>query len=280
MIRTTAAASILGVSTNTLRSWERRYGFPSPRRSSGGHRRYAIEEIQTLRQTLSETRNVSSAIALARRRGAGPASPAHLASALASLDHGQADRLLEESLALRSVERTVEEVLLPGVAELADPGGPTAEYELAWHYATQWLCALSRVVQAPSAPADVVIFDASTPCDLDALYTQALELMLRRAGVAAVRLTPAVQRSRLGRALRGLSPRAVVITGRRSSLDTIGRIVYTVRSMRAAPPVLDYRGAVAETPASTLVRLGEQPVAARDQLLDLLQHGSPGALAA
>jgi DNA-binding transcriptional MerR regulator len=118
MIRTTAAASILGVSTNTLRSWERRYGFPRPRRSSGGHRRYSIEEIQALRQTLSETHNVSSAIALVRRRGTGPASPSLLAPALASLDHQQADRLLEESLVLRSVERTVEEVLLPAVAEL------------------------------------------------------------------------------------------------------------------------------------------------------------------
>jgi MerR family transcriptional regulator, light-induced transcriptional regulator len=280
MIRTSAAASILGVSTNTLRSWERRYGFPRPRRSSGGHRRYSIEEIQALRQTLSETHNVSSAIALVRRRGAGPASPSRLAPALASLDHQQADRLLEESLVLRSVERTVEEVLLPAVAELADPGGPTAEYELAWHYAMQWLCALSRQAQAPSSTADVVIFDASAPCDLDALYSQALELVLRRAGVATARLTPGIQRSRLGRALRGLSPRAVIITGRRSSLDTIGRIVYTVRSMRAAPPVLDYRNAVRETPASTLARLDERPLAARDQLLDLLQHGSPSSLAA
>jgi MerR family transcriptional regulator, light-induced transcriptional regulator len=280
MIRTTAAASILGVSTNTLRSWERRYGFPRPRRSSGGHRRYAIEEIQALRQTLSETHNVSSAIALARRRGPGPASSSRLAAALASLDQQQADHLLEESLVLRSVERTVEEVLLPAVAELADPGGPTAEYELAWHYATQWLSALSRQAQAPSSAADVVIFDASAPCDLDALYTHALELMLRRAGVPTARLTPGIQRSRLGRALRSLSPRAVVITGRRSSLDTIGRIVYTVRSMRAAPPVLDYRDAVPDTPASTLVRLGERPLAARDQLLELLQHGSSSALAA
>src|SRR5438874_4795801 len=61
MIRTTAAACILGVSTNTLRSWERRYGYPRPRRSSGGHRRYTLDEIQALRQTLAETQNVSSA---------------------------------------------------------------------------------------------------------------------------------------------------------------------------------------------------------------------------
>ena len=42
-IRTNAAAVMLGVSPNTLRSWERRYGFPQPQRSPGGHRQYALE---------------------------------------------------------------------------------------------------------------------------------------------------------------------------------------------------------------------------------------------
>ncbi|MFL5821998.1 MAG: MerR family transcriptional regulator [Solirubrobacteraceae bacterium] len=280
MIRTTAAASILGVSTNTLRSWERRYGYPRPRRSSGGHRRYAIDEIQALCQTLSETQNISSAIALARRRGAGPASPSRLTMAFAAFDHEQVDRLLEESLVLRSVERTVEEVLLPAVAELGDPAGPTAEYEMAWRYASSWLAALTRQASPTGSAADVLIFDASAPCDLDGLYTQALELLLRRAGLGTARLTPAVERSRLGRALRALDPRAVVVTGRRSSLDTLGRIVYTVRSMRVPPPVCDYRDALPDTPASTVVRLGETPLPARDLVLDLLQAGPVTALAA
>ena len=178
------------------------------------------------------------------------------------------------------MERTIEEVLLPAVTEVADPGGPTAEYELAWQYAMEWLCALSRQAQSQTRVADVVIFDASAPCDLDTLHTQALELLLRRAGLGTARLTPGVQRSRLGRALNGLSPRAVIVTGRRSSLDSIGRIVYTVRSMRTAPLVLDYRGAVPDSAASTLVRLGQTPLAARDQLLDLLQQRPPTALAA
>lgn len=280
MIRTTAAASILGVSTNTLRTWERRYGFPSPRRSSGGHRRYALDEIQALRQTLSETQNVSSAIALARRRGAGPASDSRLALALAQFDHQQADRLLEESLVLRSVERTVEEVLLPAVSELADPAGSTAEYEVAWRYAVGWLAALGRQANPPGSAGDVVIFDASGPCDLDTLHTQALELFLRRADLGVARLTPAVERSRLGRALTALRPRAVIVTGQRSSLDTLGRIVYTVRSMRVPPPVLDYRDALPDTPASTVIRLGQTPLAARDVILDLLQDAPPSALAA
>ncbi len=130
-IRTNAAAVMLGVSPNTLRSWERRYGFPRPRRTPGGHRQYALNEIESLRATLAETHNVSSAIALARQRGEGPSSGPRLAAALAAFDEDKANGLLEESLALRSVERTIEEVLLQGVSAHADEADPanTPEYE-------------------------------------------------------------------------------------------------------------------------------------------------------
>ena len=47
-IRTNAAAVMLGVSPNTLRSWERRHGFPQPHRSPGGHRQYSLNEIESL----------------------------------------------------------------------------------------------------------------------------------------------------------------------------------------------------------------------------------------
>src|SRR6059058_116694 len=105
MVRTNAAANMLGVSASTLRSWERRYAFPMPRRSAGGHRQYELEQIEALRHALEETSNISSAISLAQQRGSGPPSSARLAEAFAAFDEQLADRQLEESLALRSVER-------------------------------------------------------------------------------------------------------------------------------------------------------------------------------
>jgi DNA-binding transcriptional MerR regulator len=65
-IRTNAAAVMLGISPNTLRSWERRYNFPQPHRSAGGHRQYSLTQIEALRLTLAETHNVSSAISPGR----------------------------------------------------------------------------------------------------------------------------------------------------------------------------------------------------------------------
>ncbi len=271
-IRTNAAAVMLGVSPNTLRSWERRYGFPRPRRSPGGHRQYALGEIESLRATLAETHNVSSAIALARQRGEGPSSGSRLAAAFAGFDEDKANGLLEESLALRSVERTVEEVLLEGVSAHANQGIATPEYEFGWRYATGWLSALKRLAPPATRATGVLVLDASSPLELDALYAQSLELMLRRAGVRTLSLSTAITPSRLVRALPALNPRAVVLAGSSISLDALGRLVYSVRSVVQHAAIFDFRGAVPDTGASTVLRLGPRPLAARDLLLAQLEE--------
>ncbi len=271
-IRTNAAAVMLGISPNTLRSWERRYGFPRPLRSAGGHRQYALTEIESLRLTLAETHNVSSAVSLARDRGEGPSSPTRLADAFGAFDEDRAARLLEESLALRSVERTIEEVLLQAVADHAGPDRPTVEFEFGWRFATGWLSALKRLSPPASRPEGILLLDASAPLDLDALHAQTLELILRRAGLRTLSLSPATDLTGLGRALRALVPTAVVLTGRRVTLDAIGRLVFAVRGVAQEVVVCDYRGAVPHTAASTVLRLGEMPVVARDLLLARIER--------
>lgn len=259
---------MLGVSPNTLRSWERRFGYPSPSRTSGGHRQYDLHEIEALKQAFEETHNVSSAIALARQRGEGPPSSSRLGAALGRFDEERAARLLEESLAVRSLERTVEEVLLPAVAEKRDDEAAAAEYEFAWRYATGWLSALRRVAPPATRPEGVLLLDASVPCDLEALHVQALELMLRRAGLRTLTLTTSLDPARLGRALRALQPRALVLGGRRAALDVVGRLVYAVRSAEREVEVFDFGGALPDTGASTVRRLGGEPIAACEAVLE------------
>lgn len=269
-IRTNAAAVMLGVSPNTLRSWERRFGFPTPTRTSGGHRQYDLAEIEALKQAFEETQNVSSAIAIARRRGLGPPSASRLTLALARFEEDKASRLLEESLALRSLERTVEEVLLPAVAELQadEPGGP--EHGFAWRFATGWMSALRRAAPPATRPEGVLLFDATDVGDQEALQMQALELLLRRAGLRTLALTAKTEPARLGRALRALQPEALVLGGRRASLDAIGRLVYAVRGARPGIAVVAFAGALPDTGASTVRRLGDAPLAGRDAILELL----------
>jgi DNA-binding transcriptional MerR regulator len=226
-VRTNAAASMLGVSPNTLRSWERRFGYPTPRRTAGGHRQFDVRELEALREAFEQTHNVSSAVRLARERGPGPASPRRLRSALMRYDEDEADRVLEESLMVRSVERTVEEVLLPGVELIAAPASepPSPEHGFAWRWASAWIATARRVAPPVSREESVLILDASRRPDVDALHAQALELLLRRAGVRALCLAIDFEPARLARALEALTPRVVLLTGHRASLDALGRLI-------------------------------------------------------
>jgi MerR family transcriptional regulator, light-induced transcriptional regulator len=297
VIRTNAAAALLGVSSNTLRSWESRFGYPKPRRTEGGHRQFDLAEIEALRQAYAETQDIASAISVARERGEGPSTPARLSAAFTEFSEEKADRLLEESMAVRSVERTVETVLLPAVGRMAPedptasqdrtshgdkadvPGGGLAgsrvggpEYCFAWRYATGWLAAAQRVAPPSTRDEGVLIFDASQSMDMDGLYVQALELLLRRAGLRVLTLPVELDSTRVGSALRALRPQAMVLGGHCKSLDAVGRVVYATRQSGGDLQVLDYRGALPETGASTVTRIGPGPAEAvrmlRERLID------------
>jgi DNA-binding transcriptional MerR regulator len=290
VIRTNAAAALLGVSPNTLRSWERRFGYPTPTRTEGGHRQFDLNEIEALRQAFNETQNISSAISVARERGEGPSTPARLRFAFGAFCEEKADRLMEESLAVRSVERTVESVLLPAVEALADgdaeerqssaiAGSP--EYCFAWRYATGWLAAAQRVAPAATREEGVLIFDASRPFDVDALHVQALELFVRRAGLRVLALPVELESTRVGNALRALNPGAIVLGGRCASLDAVGRLIYATRQSAGELEVLDYRGALPDTGASTVQRIGPGPAEAVRMLRERLTGPThPARLAA
>ncbi|HTD57697.1 MAG TPA: MerR family transcriptional regulator [Solirubrobacteraceae bacterium] len=316
VIRTNAAAALLGVSPNTLRSWETRFGYPAPRRTEGGHRQFDLAEIEALRQAFAETRDISSAISVARERGEGPSTPARLRAAFAAFGEDKADRLMEESMAVRSVERTVETVLLPAVQALAPGGreeghgggeegrgsgkqvhgdrreahgdalssslvgGPWVggpEYCFAWRYSTGWLAAAQRVAPPATREEGVLIFDASRSMDIDALHVQALELFLRRAGLRVLTLPVDLDSTRVGSALRALRPQAMVLAGRCASLEAIGRVVYATRQSGGELHVLDYRGALPDTGASTVVRIGPGPAQAVAMLRELLTNPAPAA---
>jgi DNA-binding transcriptional MerR regulator len=267
---------MLGISPNTLRSWERRFGFPEPRRSAGGHRQFDLAEIEALRAGLEETQNISSAISLARERGTGPSSPVRLRSAYSRFDEAAADHLLEESLTLRSVERTLEEVLLPAVAAMAEEGdarsaraGLSPEADLAWRHATGWMAAALRLAPPASRPEGVLVFDAARPLAADALHAQALELVLRRAGLRTLTLTAACDPSRIARAVTALNPQAVVLAGRGASLDVLGRLVFAARrACGEGVAILDFRGAIPHTGDSTVEELPDSLMGARTAILE------------
>jgi MerR family transcriptional regulator, light-induced transcriptional regulator len=267
-IRTNAAAAMLGVSPNTLRGWERRFGYPMPHRTEGGHRQFELTEIEALRQAFAETHDIASAVSVARERGAGPSSPARLRAAFEAFAPDAADRLLEESLAVRSVERTVETVLLAALEPLQES---SAERAFALRYTTGWLAAATRVAPPASREEGALIFDASRPGDLDAPHVQALELFLRRGGLRVLTLPVELDADRVGAALRALVPGAIVLAGSGACTpDLLGRLVYASRQAEPGVDVFDYRYALPETGGSTVKRIGPGPTLAAEQLRERL----------
>jgi len=272
-IRTNAAAELLGVSPNTLRSWERRFGYPKPRRTQGGHRQYDLTELESLRRALLETHNISSAIELARQRGEGPSSPSRLLDAFDHFDEQLADRIMEESLAVRSVERSVEEVLLPALEQAGERDNREAEGELALRWATGWLHANRRVVAPATRPQGVLLFDSSPRLDVESLHVQALELGLRRAGFRTLLLAFDLPPERVVRAIRALDPVAFVFCGGEATLEVVGRLVYTVRQVGSAAPVFEYREAMPVTGDHGIPSLGSVPVEAAERLKGYVDSG-------
>jgi hypothetical protein len=67
-----------------------------------------------------------------------------------------------------------------------------------------------------------------------------------------------------------------VLAGQGSTLDAIGRVVYAARQSAGELEVLDYRGALPETGASTVPRLGPSPADAVTKLRERLAGATAG----
>ena len=240
-IRTNAAAEVLGVSPNTLRSWERRYGYPVPKRTVGNHRNYELMELQTLRDALADTGNISSAIELARQRQAAPASGGSMIAAFESFDEAAADRAVEESMALRPLERTVEELLLPAIDQLAADPDREAELEFAARWATGWLHGARRLAAAASRPAGILLLDSSRGQDAEEVHAQALDLALRRAGFRVLVLSNELGDERLERALGALDPTAIVLCGPGADTKDAVSLVRKIRELGFVAPLYGFR---------------------------------------
>jgi DNA-binding transcriptional MerR regulator len=269
-IRTHAAAEFLGVSPSTLRSWEQRFEYPTPSRTPGNHRQYDLAELEGLRQALQQTGDIAAAIEIARR-GTSLPSPEGMLDSLDRFDEAAADRAMEESLAVRSVERTIEELLLPAVEAASKREKRAAEYEFACRWATAWLHSARRTSGPATRPAGVLLLDSSTGLGYEALHAQALELVLRRAGFRVLLLSTGLASDRVLRAVQALEPGAILLCGEGTTLNSVGSLVGTVRRAGAGIPLLAYRGATLISGQEGIASAGSGPSEAVSRLTELLQ---------
>lgn len=239
-LKTSEAAALLNVSPNTLRAWERRFGFPKPQRSPGRHRLFTHGEVASLRDALQEGLSISSAVSRAREGLATDTNS--LTGALVSYEAERADGAMESALALRSLERSVEEVLLPSLEEIVRRHTvDSAAWAFAAHWAGDWLRRARRLAPLPVRPVSIVLGDASRDeLDPDAPFIRALELFSVRAGANVLSLSVRGVAG-IGDAVAVHRPNLVVIAGGHVGDDAVARWAYAVRLAVGAMPVAVYR---------------------------------------
>ncbi len=188
-LKTSEAATLLNVTANTLRAWESRFDFPKPQRSPGNHRSYLHCEVAALRRSLSDGLSISSAVLRAREALA--ADGRSLTTALAEYDRERADAAIEAALGFRSVEHSVEEVLLPALEQIrCEHTVDSAAWAFAAHWGGDWLRRATRLAPPRLRRLSILLGDASRDeLDLDALYIRALELFCLRAGIEVMSLS-------------------------------------------------------------------------------------------
>jgi DNA-binding transcriptional MerR regulator len=270
-LKTSEAAAVLNVSPNTLRAWERRFGYPKPQRSPGQHRLYTHGEVLALRDALQEGLSISSAISRAREALSSDTNV--LGSALAAFELDRADASMEAALALRPVERAVEEVLLPTLAELAERhGAGSAPWAFSARWAVDWLGRAQRLAPPPVRPAGILFGDATRDeLDPDAIALRALQLFVARAGARALTL-PVSGVHGLADVLTAFGPSVVVIGGSNAGDDDVARWAYGVRSASGALPMAVFRRGELGAGRAGARALPSSPTDAYRHLMNLLER--------
>jgi len=221
-----AVSSLLGIPVPTIRSWERRYGFPVPSRTQGKHRRYSMEDVDQLRKLRDEiTRGHSAreAVELVQRQASG-GGPRHelldrfLQGAM-RLDPAVLREVLTESAESIGVEATIHDVALPAMREMGSRWKAgvcdTAHEHLSTEAVRVWLARQS--VMAPPAFRPFPLVLACGPKDLHTIGLEAFGVVLARRGWSVRTLGPLTPVSSLVAAVRAAEARGAVVTSQRSA---------------------------------------------------------------
>jgi DNA-binding transcriptional MerR regulator/methylmalonyl-CoA mutase cobalamin-binding subunit len=248
----------LGIPVPTIRSWERRYGFPAPARTAGQHRRYSPDEVDLLRMLRDEiTRGhpAREAVALVQGRVSvgGMARAEHLDEFLKAamrLDPSALRRTLEEASERLGVEATIGELALPGMRELGSRWAAgtcdVAHEHLATEAVRSWLARQQAMAPPPFRSASLVL--ACGPKDLHSIGLEAFGVLLARHGWAVRALGALTPAPALVQAVRTAGAAGAVVTSQRGV--TRRAAIEAIRAVAAIPGVATFYAGDAFAPAS------------------------------
>ena len=217
---------MLAIPVPTIRSWERRYGFPTPARTDGRHRRYSTEEIELLRALRDEiTRGhpAGEAVQVVRRARVrtGPRRHAHLDGFLAAamdLDPVELRRALDAAVDEMGIDHAIGDVALPAMREMGTRWRTgtcdVAHEHLATEAVRAWLARLTALASPPFRQPSIVL--ACGPKDLHSVGLEAFAALLARRGWPIRTLGALTPPGSLVTAVRAAEAGAAIVTSQRS----------------------------------------------------------------
>jgi methanogenic corrinoid protein MtbC1 len=255
LYNTAAVVQRTGVPATTIRAWERRYGYPMPRRDTGGQRLYSERDIQGIRWLSDQTAQgvaISRAVAMLRGGYAAPApsgapatqAPRSFASvrsdilhALLALELDRAEAVLAEAFALYSVEDVCLYIFEPLLIEVGDRWN-AGELSIAEeHYITGFvrarLFALLDAYQRVGAAGPLVLV-ACAPGEWHEIGILLVSVFLARRGVAVRYLGPNLPLEALARLVEQHHPAVVALSAQ--SRETARQLRSAARLLAEGPP--------------------------------------------
>lgn len=233
-----------GIKPDTLRAWERRYGLPTPKRSSGGHRVYSQRDVDTIKWLVArqqEGLSIKRAVDLWRQVEAEGRDPVKSATPMASeavpvpaprltgetigrlreqwldaclmYDEQHAERLLAEAFSYYTPEVVALELLQRVVVEVGErwyQNEITVQQE---HFCSELVVRRleSLVMAAPPPTRPGRILAACPPGENHVISLLLITFLLRRRGWEVVYLGANVPVERLEVTVEATQPRLVLL---------------------------------------------------------------------
>ena len=172
-------------------------------------------------------------------------------------------------MAVRTLERTLEEVLLPALDLASSRPGDDFALEYSCRWSSGWLHGARRLSPPASRDEGILLLDSGPALSLEAVHAQALELCLRRAGFRVLLLSAELAERRFGAALRALQPSAVVLCGSDARLDVLGDPLRKAMGTGRTRP-FSYRSAQLVSGSQGISQLGDVPSEAVARLMHSL----------
>lgn len=207
--------TLTGFSAEVLRQWERRYGFPRPLRTPGGHRLYTPEEVEALKRVKAWLEaGLSPKRAIARLgEEALPVDHTPLLEALLTGDMALAERHFRKALRALGPEETLSSLALPLLNEVGE-GWHQGRFSVAEeHLVTAFVRArVQELLDLLGHPMGPPVLVTTPPGERHEVGAMVVSYALRRLGIRALYLGPDTPLGDLGLYARRLGAKAAVLS--------------------------------------------------------------------